>query len=302
MPDNRFQLQGRAFLLTYPQNSATKEDLLNHLKLIFKHGEYFIVCQEAHEDGSPHLHAVIVCSKRCNIKSRSDGSHPCDFNGKGNYQSCRSIQDSITYVKKDGNFIEEGQAPTPKRKWSELVDTTSKEEFMAKAMEISPRDYFLNLERLEYAANAKFKPALPSYTSQFTFSSIPPIVQQWLDQLNEVRPKSLILWGPTRTGKTALARSLGQHMYFNGLFNIDDWNPDAKYAIFDDFFDWSKFSQYKQWLGAQHQFTATDKYRKKRTLIWGKPCILLSNQLPGFGDMDWVRSNCFILNVMGPLF
>lgn len=302
MPDNRFQLAGRNFLLTYPQNTATKEALLEHLKLVFKHGEYFVVCKENHEDGSPHLHAVIACSKRCNIKSRADGSHPCDFNGRGNYQTCRDVHASIEYVKKDADFIEEGQAPAKKRKWSELHDATSREEFMARAMEISPRDYYLNLERLEYAANARFQSVVPAYTSQFTFSSVPHVVQQWLDQLNEVRPKSLILWGPTRTGKTALARSLGEHMYFNGLFNIDIWNGNAKYAIFDDIFDWSKFSQYKQWLGSQYEFTATDKYRKKRQLIWGKPCIVLSNSYPNFSDDVWIRGNCFILNVVGPLF
>ena len=44
----------------------------------------------------------------------------------------------------------------------------------------------------------------------------------------------MILWGPTRTGKTLLSRSFGRHSYFSGLFNIDNIDDDADYAVFDD--------------------------------------------------------------------
>lgn len=76
------------------------------------------------------------------------------------------------------------------------------------------------------------------------------------------------------------------------MFNLGDWDDSADYAIFDDWDDWSRFSQYKQWLGAQGQFTVTDKYRKKLTKTWGRPCIILSNSLPNFSDHDWVEVNC----------
>jgi hypothetical protein len=86
-------------------------------------------------------------------------------------------------------------------------------------------------------------------------------------------------------------------MYWNGIFNLDKFDPDAQYAIFDDFEDWTRFYQYKQWLGAQQQFDATDKYRAKRTLLWGKPTILLSNELPSLKDWKWVEANCFIVDI-----
>lgn len=91
-------------------------------------------------------------------------------------------------------------------------------------------------------------------------------------------------------------------MYFNGAFNLDDWSDSVEYAVFDDFPDWSKFLSYKQFLGGQHQFTVTDKYRKKMTVKWSKPCIILSNDLPNFPDMEWVKANCLILKVSGKLF
>lgn len=66
-------------------------------------------------------------------------------------------------------------------------------------------------------------------------------------------------------------------MYFNSLFNLDDWNPDAEYIIFDDF-PWDQLKRWmKQFFGAQYEFVLTDKYRKKKTVKWGKPCIFLGN-------------------------
>lgn len=300
--DNRFQLKGKQFFLTYPRNDTAKASLLYHLKEVFTNGVYFLVCQEVHEDGSPHLHAAVICDKSVNKKSRVDGSHPCDYNGKGNYQTSRDIHATIKYIKKDGNYIEEGEAPQAKRKWEELHDASSTEEFLAVAKRVSARDYYLHYDRLADTANRLFKPQLPEYVPRYTFSTIPPIVKQWQEQWDRDRPLSLIIWGPSRTGKTQLARSLGKHVYWNGYFNLSDFDDTVQYAIFDDWEDWTKFTQYKQWLGAQEQFTATDKYMRKRTIHWGKPCIVLSNSEPNFSDTDWISANTFKLHVRGCLY
>lgn len=91
-------------------------------------------------------------------------------------------------------------------------------------------------------------------------------------------------------------------MYFNGIFDLGEWNDNAKYAIFDDFEDWERFYNYKQWLGAQLQFGVTDKYRKKRQIKWGKSCILLSNQNPNFKDQEWINLNCFTIFITNKLY
>lgn len=258
-----------------------------------------VVGRELHEDGFPHLHAFVCFTKQKDVRN----PRYFDFRGHhGNYQSCIDTLAWITYCKKDGDFIEWGDVPKAKRKWNEVLSAGSKEEALSIAAEVSPRDYVLSFDRIESFLAKKFKPVLPEYTPDFTFQTIPNIVQVWKDQMHERRPKSLILWGPTRTGKTELARSFGKHMYFNGLFNLDKLDPDATYAVFDDWDDWSKFWNYKQWIGAQREFDATDKYRSKRVFTWGKPCIILSNTLPNFTDMAWIRSNCFILNVQNKLF
>jgi hypothetical protein len=106
------------------------------------------------------------------------------------------------------------------------------------------------------------------------------------------------LVGSSRTGKTAWARSLGTHAYFNTYFNLAVLNAEtAKYAIFDDLADWRGFSSYKAWLGCQWEFAVTDKYKHKQQLIWGRPCIVLANLMPLFDEFDWIRQNCFIVDI-----
>ncbi len=103
------------------------------------------------------------------------------------------------------------------------------------------------------------------------------------------------------------ARSLGHHAYFGGLFNLDEYNdfPDCKYALFDDINGGFKFlPSYKQWLGQQQEFHATDRYRKKQRIQWGRPTIWLSNNSP-YGediDHDWLEANCIIVHLEDSLF
>jgi len=115
------------------------------------------------------------------------------------------------------------------------------------------------------------------------------------------RGRSLILYGPSRLGKTEWARSLGPHFYLNGGFDLGELDETKAYAIFDDF-DWTTFKSYKQWLGCQRLFTVTDKYRKKMQFHWGKPCILLSNQRPEGWDEEWLAVNCEIIRINNKLF
>src|SRR5262249_10905728 len=108
----------------------------------------------------------------------------------------------------------------------------------------------------------------------------------------------------TRTGKTEWARSLGSHNYFNNLFNVDDFDMHKDYIVLDDI-NPEFFPNYKAWIGAQKVTTITDKYRPKRSIKWGKPCIWLSNQDPmtykGW-DWEWVQKNAVIINLTTKLY
>ncbi|ANN22659.1 replication initiation associated protein [Gemycircularvirus HV-GcV2] len=115
------------------------------------------------------------------------------------------------------------------------------------------------------------------------------------------RRRSLVLYGPTRLGKTLWARALGSHAYFGGLFSLDESLEDVDYAVFDDMQGGLKFFHaYKFWLGAQSQFWATDKYKGKRLIHWGKPSIYIANGNPLTDegvDHDWLLGNCDFVEI-----
>lgn len=148
-----------------------------------------------------------------------------------------------------------------------------------------------------FYCETKFTEDKPPYTPSFTeFVRVPAEMTDWVtnEMTKPVRPKALVVWGPTRTGKTQWARSLGQHTYMSTLFNADDIDTECEYAIFDDIPIEFMKNSYKAWfgkclhnilslhlllttlstIGAQETFTITDKYQKKRTITnWSKPFI-----------------------------
>lgn len=82
---------------------------------------------------------------------------------------------------------------------------------------------------------------------------------------------------------------------------MDEPLDDVKYAIFDDMQGGLKFfHSFKFWLGAQSQFYATDKYKGKKLIHWGRPSIYISNNCP-LSDVpeenDWLLGNCEIVEV-----
>jgi hypothetical protein len=55
-----------------------------------------------------------------------------------------------------------------------------------------------------------------------------------------------VVWGPSRTGKTSWARSLGEHCYLGCAWNVEELDEGKEYIIFDDipfesFYNWQAF-------------------------------------------------------------
>lgn len=100
-----FRLQGRNVFLTYPKCSLSRTELAGSIKdkVAIK---YLLIAQELHEDGSPHLHALVCLDKKLNTTNEkyfdAQGSH-------GNYQVARDTDDVVKYIKKaDTMPYEEG--------------------------------------------------------------------------------------------------------------------------------------------------------------------------------------------------
>lgn len=118
----------------------------------------------------------------------------------------------------------------------------------------------------------------------------------------------MIVWGPTRLGKTLFGTNLGRHVHWVRTFNLKKLLAvgveNVEYVIFDDV-SWNdpalKDEGYKAWLGAQEEFDCTDKYAHKSTIVWGKPCIVLTNKDPfkslDADDIEWFKLNCIVVQL-----
>lgn len=301
------------FFLTYPHCDVSPQDLLDHLcSLSTARGLplpfiYARVCRELHQDGQPHLHALL-----CLEKHYRAAANFFDFQGcHCNIQGARSISAVRDYLAKDGEYVEAGVAPTTaaKRTYADLLSSSScKEDFLQGVTTEYTRDMVLNHERIIAFADYHWKPKPVPYEPQFTQFLVPEQLAAWHAGslvgpfAQGQRRLSLILISPSRFGKTEWARSLGPHLYFNGMFDLSRFHSDVSYAVFDDF-PWDSFSKFhKCWLGAQREFTLTDKYRRKQTVLWGKPSIFLCNDDNVPPSSDWILANCVYVRLNLPLF
>ncbi|QIR82247.1 replication associated protein [Chicken genomovirus mg7_70] len=272
------------------------------------------LARESHQDGGHHFHAYIGFESAVRIRSASRLDFGCHH---PNIQSVRTgHRRTWDYVGKDGDIIyETGDPPDPvggpsgdrgDTVWGEAVRAESEEEFYSILRNGAPRYYILYHRQLEQYA-AKFYGVRPEPYRSPTFTDLTgPRIAEWKDQAtigfngSGHRRRSLILWGPTRTGKTANILA-GNHVYWHSYFNISDFDENADYAVFDDIAGgFQYFPNYKGWLGAQKTFTVTDKYRAKKRIEWGKPCIMLMNDDPTFDshvDTAWLLGNCHIIFV-----
>lgn len=307
-----FRLAAKNLFLTYP-NCGEKDACFAFLQSKFSDSlQYCLVAQEAHSSGEPHLHAIVCLTRKINFK-RPD----ClDFDGfHGDYKAARDLDASITYCKKDdtsplcyGSIEKSG-----KRGWQDCASAESYDDFIQRVSAADYKSFVIFNDRIESFARRRFKVADVPYEDPFPDSWLPSTqldswaienVRDWIPS-PAIRPKSLILVGDSRLGKTAWARKHGSHVYFNGTWNAakcDAIGPDTKYAVWDDMFNWEAFN-YKQWLGGQWEFDVTGKYRAPRTVSgWGRPSIVCCNALPQHLDNQWVRDNCLIVYVRFALF
>lgn len=179
-----------------------------------------------------------------------------------------------------------------------------------------PKDFILQHQRIEYFADKFFPKAIPEYVPTFNEFDIPEVLSGWVNDnvINPVfiqlgihrpaRPKSLIIIGASRTGKTSWARSLGPHAYFNGYFSgsrLLARLEGSGYAVFDDT-PLDRIINAKGWFGAQEEFTITDKYCPKTVVKWGRPSIFLINRDMDYRNYDlwdYIQMNS-VLYVMSP--
>lgn len=211
-------------------------------------------------------------------------------------------KDKVVY----GNMPTAPQLRSINDTWHDAVWASSKEEFFDIIKNGDPRSLVMGWSNVSAYAERWFTVPLAAPPPRvFSDNLLDPLMIMWRDveRHQAERPKSLIIVGPSRLGKTEWARSLGPHCYFGGMFDLSQINVGHdEYAVFDDVkqdgLEW-----YKQMVGAQRVVTLSDKYIKKRTFVWGKPTIWLFNDLDMHWREDrWLSANAIIVDINQPLF
>lgn len=104
MAEVSFRFTAKNAFLTYPHAEFNFDELYEFLSGKFSL-TYAVISKEAHQDGTPHVHAALKFDHKINLKS----AQSFDFQGKHpNIQSIRNWNATATYVKKDGDFKEFG--------------------------------------------------------------------------------------------------------------------------------------------------------------------------------------------------
>ncbi|MBS2126559.1 hypothetical protein J8J04_02575 ['Fragaria x ananassa' phyllody phytoplasma] len=112
---NKFRLKSKNIFLTYSKCPLGKDKIHNHIKELITSKKqeisYIISNTENHKEHKEiHTHVLFQLTKSINIRNERffdfEGFHP-------KIETVRDIEKSIDYIKKDGDFIEEG---TPRHK------------------------------------------------------------------------------------------------------------------------------------------------------------------------------------------
>jgi len=280
----RFRLSACDILLTYPHCDARKEELEQHLRAVFKDFAKAAICTELHADGTPHLHAIVHLSKRCNLHSARTLDF-CDGRGRifhGNYQPARSSAASLHYVEKGGDVLycggsmedvrgvfQNSLAPkeSGKKRISECFDRLLSGKSVASVLLDQDLQGCMIMHRknLEAAVAEVNAERASRKLFKFVTASGPPgspsaDIAEWLNQnLNRARTfgaQQLYLHGPTGIGKTTLLQSLEPALRIYYVNMMEDWMDgydDDKYdlIVLEEFFSQKTLQFMNQLLDGQ---------------------------------------------------
>ncbi|AJM13612.1 replication-associated protein [Asystasia mosaic Madagascar virus] len=336
----RFNINAKNYFLTYPQCSLSKEETLSLLlaKQIPVNIKFIRVCRELHQNGEPHLHVLLQFEGKYQCTNqrffdlvspnRSTPFHP-------NIQGAKSSSDVKTYIEKGGDFIDHGEFQIDARSargqgqnladlYADALNASNKEAAMRLIKERDPKSYFLQYHNISANADKIFAPKRVPYESPYTpasFTNVPEEMKLWVAEnvmgpaARPQRPKSIVIEGSSRTGKTMWARQLGPHNYLCGHLDLSNkvYSNNAWYNVIDDV-DPHYLKHFKEFMGAQHNWQSNIKYGKPVQIKGGIPTIFLCNPGPqssykefldepkNAGLKQWALKNATFITISDPLY
>nr|QIH45453.1 replication protein [Synedrella leaf curl virus] len=208
--------------------------------------------------------------------------------------------------------------------YAEAINSGSKAAALNILKEKAPKDFVLQFHNLNSNLDRIFTPPIEEYISPFlssSFDQVPEELEEWADEnvvsaaARPLRPKSIVIEGDSRTGKTMWARSLGPHNYLCGHLDLSPrvYNNDAWYNVIDDV-DPHYLKHFKEFMGAQRDWQSNTKYGKPVQIKGGIPTIFLCNPGPNssykeFLDEEknralknWSLKNAIFVTIENPLY
>lgn len=291
--NTEFCVKKKTFLLTYPKCPATKESLRDLCLSVFERYDpiYIIVSSEKHQDGSPHLHALVHLKDKPMMRNAHrrlilENLYVPHINPQ-TFGTAKKMRD---YVAKQGDFLEHGSLPSCPEKvstrmarcakaqvtWRNLMEN---EELMGYAL-VHKKQYEEALEAL------KPIPTLPPWTKPTVNCEA---IQSWLigniGVKRTLRQKQLWIYGRPGIGKTYLLQELQTRLnpYFLPVHSMwfDAYNDnDYDIIICDEFLNGLPYTLMNQLLDGQTvglKRRGKPEYIKRNNL----PVIICSNYYPG---------------------
>lgn len=219
--------QAKGWLLTYPKCPLTKEEVLESLRGTGTIVEY-VICEEKHQDGSPHCHAFIKYDKRTRFAPHKWDLYIGSEIYHGNYQVAKSWKACSAYVKKDGNYISN-------------INVENAQKHKSKGIQLEHMD----MDPLDLLESGILPPmSLPSFLkSQQAYQLLKrkrDMLRQ--DDENENREKKRHVWiyGESNVGKSEKLREFIKEKGVENCFQMppnNDWTgyTNERYLYYDEY-------------------------------------------------------------------
>jgi len=315
----QFRRNGRNFILTFPQCDTKKEIAAQRIEHRYQaEMKGYIVCEEQHKDGTPHLHVYLSFHARKNFKNPD-----CfDFIGgkHGNYKVANSPRGSIAYVTKAGTYLAKGVdvESTKKGKTGDKIASMLEQGKSLVEVKDEEKGYFLINKRKieEYAAFIQCE-----ISKKSKLDWVPPSLEgltdankqiaEWIckniRQTRSFKAPQLFITGKPNLGKTSLVewlkKSLSVYLFPMEEEFYDHYTDTDDLVVLDEFKGQKKITFLNEFLQG-----STMSIRKKGTQgIKQKniPVIILSNltletcykKANEDGRLDSLRSRLLIVEV-----
>lgn len=252
--EKKFRMNAKQFMLTFAQCDVKKEVAVERIEQKFGDSlKGYVVAEEKHKDGSPHLHIFLQFTEKKNFKTCSCFDFITEQHGE--YETARSLSGAVNYCIKEGNYLSKGidLDKVKKVKKGKLSDSIAKRihdgDTISQIAETEPGFCMINKRKIEdYASwvqcerskKNKIDWIAPSLEG-LTDGNLK--IAEWLSknirQTRAFKAPQLYIHGPRNLGKTSLIEWLEKslsvyHMPMTEEF-YDLYADDFDIVVLDEF-------------------------------------------------------------------